>query len=97
MPLENVQKIEAQEKHEKSWFQRFKNAALATSGLALVGTTSAHAEGEMAITDFITPVKNSFTGIAGDLGGLFLICLSITVIIAVFSISRGGVKKSASS
>ncbi len=97
MPLENVQKIETQEKHEKSWFQRFKNSALATSGLALVGTTSAHAEGEIAITDFITPVKDSFTGIAADLGGLFLVCLGITVLIAVFSISRGGVKKSASS
>lgn len=97
MPLENVQKIETQEKDEKSWFQRFKNSALATSGLALVGTTSAHAEGEIPITDFITPVKASFTGIATDLGGLFLVCLGITVLIAVFAISRGGVKKSASS
>jgi len=99
MSLVNVEKIEAQEKHEKSWFQRFNNKTLsvAATGTALVMGSSAHAEGDIAVPDFITPVKAAFTSIASDLGGFFLVLLGITVAIAVFVISRGGIKKGASS
>lgn len=99
MSLVNVEKIEAQEKHEKSWFQRFNNKILSVvaTGTALVMGSSAHAEGEIAVPDFITPVKSAFTSIASDLGGFFLVLLGITVAIAVFVISRGGIKKGSSS
>ena len=98
MSLVNVEKIEAQEKHEKSWFQRFKNKtlSLAATGTALLIGSSAHAA-DIAVPDFITPVKTAFTSIASDLGGFFLVLLGITVAIAVFVISRGGIKKGASS
>lgn len=100
MSLVNVEKIEAQKKHEKSWFQRFNNKILsvAATGTALVMASSANAaEGDIAVPDFITPVKSAFTSIASDLGGFFLVLLGITVAIAVFVISRGGIKKGASS
>ena len=45
MSLVNVEKIEAQEKHEKSWFQRFNNKILSVvaTATALVMGSSAHA------------------------------------------------------
>jgi 1-deoxy-D-xylulose 5-phosphate reductoisomerase len=99
MSLVNVEKIEAQEKHEKSWFKRFKNKTLsvAATGTALVMGTSANAADEFTVPDFIMPVKSAFTSIATDLGGFFMIVLGITVAIAIFVISRGGIKKGASS
>lgn len=99
MSLVNVEKIEAQENHEKSYFKRFNNKVLGlvATGTALVMGSSAHAEGEITVPDFITPVKTAFTSIASDLGGFFLILLGITVAVAVFVISRGGIKKGASS
>lgn len=100
MSLVNVEKIEAQENHEKSYFKRFNNKVLGlvATGTALVMGSSAHAaEGGITVPDFITPVKTAFTSIASDLGGFFLVLLGITVAIAVFVISRGGIKKGASS
>lgn len=100
MSLVNVEVIEAQQEHEKSWFQRSKNRILGAvaTGTALVMVSSANAaEGAIDVPDFITPVKSAFTSIATDLGGFFLVLLGITVAIAVFVISRGGIKKGASS
>lgn len=100
MSLLNVQKIEDQKNHEKSWFQRFnkKASTLAVTGTALaVGSSVQAAEGDITVPDYISKVTNAYTSIAGDLSGFFLICLGITIAISVFVISRGGIKKGAGS
>ena len=92
MSLENVQKIATQEHHEKTWFQRFKNKALVGSSALVVGT-SAMAEGESSIPDFLAPAKTAMTGLGTDLGTVFLVAIGITLVIISFTNSRGGLRK----
>lgn len=92
--MKNVTKIEQQEAHEKTWFNRFrKPAGVAVVSTGAVVASSAHAE--LVVPNFLTQVTTAFTGIPGDLSTFFLMCLGITILVSVFGISRGGVKKGA--
>jgi hypothetical protein len=98
MTLKNVEVIE-QEQHEQSWFQKFRSkfgrsavsSAVVTTGV--LAATGAHAE----LPDFFAPVTAAFSGIEGNLATLFLTCIGITLMIIIFVISRGGIKKAGSS
>lgn len=94
MTFENVEVIEQQEVHKKTWFQKFKSklAPVALTTGALVAST-AHAEGDSAIPDFLKPAVDSLGGIAVSLGGLFVVAIGITLVIIAFTNSRGGIRK----
>lgn len=93
MTLKNVEKIEAQEQHQKSWFQKFSNkfvpVLVVTGGLI---ASSAHAE-DPAVPDFLATAKTSLLGLITNLGGLFVTAIGITLLIMAFVISKGGIKK----
>lgn len=91
MTLKNVQKIETQEIHEKSWFHRFRNKVLVGSSALVVGS-SAMAEA-VPPPDFLAGANTSLTTIAAGLGALFLLAIGITLLIISFSNSRGGIRK----
>lgn len=91
MTLKNVEKIEAQEQHQKSWFQKFRNkfvpVVVVTGGLI---ASSAHAEDT---PDFLGQAKTAITGLVTNLGGLFVVAIGITLLIMAFQLSKGGIKK----
>lgn len=93
MTLKNVEKIETQEKHEQSWFQRFRNKFGATAVVAtgVVATTGAHAE--VVIPDFLAPATTALDGIGVGLGALFLVAIGIVCVIIAFTTTKGGVKR----
>lgn len=76
MSLVNVEKIAVQDRHEKTWFQRFGSKA----GLAVAGVSSAlvvgsaHAEGGS--------VDSLFTTVTGDLGGVATGVLGVLAVLA---------------
>ncbi|GAA5565855.1 hypothetical protein Asch03_03395 [Acinetobacter schindleri] len=91
MTLKNVEKIEAQEQHEKSWYQKFRTKlvpAVVTTGILIA--SSAHAEDP---PDFIATAKTAMTGLVTNLGGLFVVAIGITLLIMAFTLSKGGIKK----
>lgn len=94
MTLKNVEVIE-QQAHEKSWFQKFRSkfgSKIVTSTVVTTGVmaaTGAHAD----IPDFFAPVTAAMGGIETNLGALFLTAIGITLMIIIFTISRGGLKK----
>lgn len=72
--LENVQKIEQQEVHKKTWYQRFSGKATAT-GAAVTGiaiTSNANAAG----------VTELFTTMATELGGISSGTLTVITVLA---------------
>lgn len=94
MTLKNVEVLEHQETHKKTWFQKFRNQLTATAVIgstALVASNSNAAAGDPP--DFLTPAKTAITGLGVSLGEIFLIAIGITIAIIVFTISRGGIKK----
>jgi len=92
MTFKNVEVIEQQEVHKKTWFQRFRNKLGGTAVVsgALVAS-NAHAAD--AIPDFLATAGTSLTGISVGLGALFVIAIGITLLIMAFVISKGGIKK----
>ena len=90
MTLKNVERIETQEIHKKTWFQKFRNklspVAVATGGMIVA---NAHAEAP----DFLGEASTSLGAIAVNLGALFVIAIGITLTIMAFTLSRGGIKK----
>ncbi|TNL41160.1 hypothetical protein [Acinetobacter bereziniae] len=98
MTLKNVEVIEQQELHEKTWYQRFNFktfrkklvASAITTGVLVVSNAHA-AEGD--IPDFLAPAKTALAGIGTNLGALFLSVIGILLIIIAFTISKGGIKK----
>ncbi|MEQ1343695.1 hypothetical protein [Acinetobacter seifertii] len=91
MTLKNVEKIEAQEQHQKSWYQKFRTKlvpAVVTTGVLIA--SSAHAEDT---PDFIGTAKTAMTGLVTNLGGLFVVAIGITLLIMAFTLSKGGIKK----
>lgn len=92
MTLKNVQKIEAQEIHKKTWFQKYRGklAPVVISSGSLVAM-SANAAGETP--DFLATATTSMSGILTSLGGLFVVGIGITLLIMAYVISKGGVKK----
>lgn len=90
MTLKNVEKIEAQEQHQKSWFQKFRSkfapAAVVTGGLI---AANAHA----ADPDFLGSATTSLGTIVIGLGALFTAAIGITLLIMAFGVSKGGIKK----
>lgn len=90
MTFKNVEVIEQQEVHEKTWFQPFRNK-LGFSGIAsgALVATGAHAE----VPDFLATAGTSLSGIATGLGALFVIAIGITLLVMAFVISKGGIKK----
>ena len=93
MTFKNVEVIEQQEVHKKTWFQRFRNKLGGTAVVsgALVASNAHAAEG--AIPDFLATAGSSLTGISTGLGALFVIAIGITLLIMAFVISKGGIKK----
>ncbi len=91
MTLKNVEVLEHQETHKKTWFQKFRNQLTATAviGTTAIATSPANAE----IPDFLAPAKTAITGLGASLGEIFLIAIGITIAVIVFVISRGGIKK----
>lgn len=97
MTLKNVEVIEQQELHEKTWYQRFNFksfrkklvASAITTGVLVV--SNAHAADE--IPDFLAPAKTALAGIGTNLGALFLSVIGIVLLIIAFTISKGGIKK----
>lgn len=91
MTLKNVEKIETQETHKKTWFQKFRNklapVAVATGGLVVANAHAADAP------DFLATASTSLGGIATGLAALFVIAIGITLTIMAFTLSRGGIKK----
>lgn len=94
MTLKNVELIE-QQAHEQSWFQKFRSkfgSKVATSAVVTTGVmaaTGAHAD----IPDFLAEPIAGLTGIGTNLGALFLIAIGITLMIVIFTNSRGGLKR----
>lgn len=99
MPIfKNVEKIENQEKHEKLWFQRFnkKLGVAVTGSTALVVGTSANAADTADLSfipDFLGPVKTAMGGLGTDAAAILLIGIGLTVMFAIYSVSKGGIKK----
>lgn len=92
--LQNVQKIDQQKAHEKSWFNRFKTKAAVASTSLVVGSTAMAAEGDpVTIPDFLAPAKTALTSIPADLGVLFMAAIGIVILIIVFTNSKGGIKR----
>lgn len=91
--LQNVQKIEQQEAHEKSWFNRFKTKAAVASTSLVVGSTAFAAEGDPVVPNFLTSAKDALSGIGTDLGIVFMVAIGITLVIIAFTTSRGGIKR----
>lgn len=93
MTLKNVEKIEAQEQHQKSWYQKFRTKlvpAVVTTGVLIA--SSAHAE-DPTTPDFIGTAKTALIGLVTNLGGLFVTAIGITLLIMAFMVSKGGIKK----
>lgn len=94
MTFKNVEVIEQQEVHKKTWFQKIKSklapAAVATG--VLVASNANAAEG-LAIPDFLKPATDALGGIGVSLGALFVIAIGITLVIIAFTNSRGGIRK----
>lgn len=94
MTFKNVEVIEQQEVHKKTWFQRFRNkfggSAIVATGI--VATSGAHAEG-VAIPDFLAPATTALDGIGVGLGALFLVAIGIVCVIIAFTTTKGGVKR----
>jgi len=95
MTFKNVEVIEQQEVHKKTWFQKFKSklapATVATG--VLVASNANAAEGGLAIPDFLQPAADALGGIGVSLGALFVIAIGITLVIIAFTNSRGGIRK----
>lgn len=95
--LVNVEKIDNQEQHEKTWFQRFnKKLGVAVTGATalVVGTSANAAEGDLSfIPDFLGPVKTAMGGLGTDAAAILLIGIGLTVMFAIYSVSKGGIKK----
>ncbi|MBP8006514.1 MAG: hypothetical protein KAZ18_06425 [Acinetobacter sp.] len=91
MTLKNVEVLEHQETHKKTWFQKFRNRVTATAVIGSTAIVMSPANAE--IPDFLAPGKEALTGIGASLGEIFLIAIGITIAIIVFVISRGGIKK----
>ncbi len=92
MTLQYVEKIEAQEQHQKSWYQKFRTKlvpAVVTTGVLIA--SSAHAED--TTPDFLGQAKTAITGLSTNLGGLFVVAIGITLLIMAFQLSKGGIKK----
>ncbi|MEN8369085.1 hypothetical protein [Acinetobacter bereziniae] len=92
MTFKNVEVIEQQEVHKKTWFQRFRNklgGPAIVSG-ALVATGAHAADG---VPDFLGTATTSVGGIATGLGVLFVAAIGITLLVMAFTISKGGIKK----
>lgn len=90
MTLKNVEKIEVQETHKKSWFQKFRGklAPVAVVGGSVVAV-NAHAD----VPDFLATATTSLGGILSGLGTLFVAAIGITLMIMAFTTSKGGIKK----
>ncbi|MCH7352242.1 MULTISPECIES: hypothetical protein [unclassified Acinetobacter] len=95
MTLKNVEVLEQQTTHEKSWFQKFRNRATSTAVIAstAIVASTANAAGESVIPDFLKPAKDAISGLGVSLGEIFLIAIGITLVIITFTTSRGGIKK----
>lgn len=92
MTFKNVEVIEQQEVHKKTWFERFRNKfGLATVGTGALVASSAHAE--VAIPDFLAPATTALDGIGVGLGALFLVAIGIVCVIIAFTTTKGGVKR----
>ncbi|QNX07559.1 hypothetical protein IC784_08940 [Acinetobacter seifertii] len=93
MTLKNVQKIETQEQHQKTWFQKFRSkfvpAAVVTGGLIAANAHAAAGDPP----DFLGTATSSLGTIAIGLGTLFAAAIGITLLVMAFSTSKGGIKK----
>lgn len=91
MTFKNVEVIEHQEVHKKTWFQRLRNklggSAIASGALVATGAHAADAP------DFLGSATTSIGGIATGLGVLFVAAIGITLLVMAFTISKGGIKK----
>ena len=91
MTFKNVEVIEQQEVHKKTWFQRFRNklggTAIVSSALVATGAHAAD------VPDFLGTATTSLGGISTGLGVLFVAAIGITLLIKAFGISKGGIKK----
>lgn len=90
MTLQNVEKIEAQEKYKKSWFQKFRGKlALPVVAIGGMAAASAHAD----VPDFLATGTTALGGIATGLGTLFVAAIGISLLVMAFMTSKGGIKK----
>lgn len=98
--LVNVEKIDNQEQHEKTWFQRFnKKLGVAVTGATalVVGTSANAAEVDLSfIPDFLGPAKTAMSGLGIDAAALLLIVIGLVIMFAIFGVSKGGIKKAGS-
>lgn len=92
--FENVEVLVSQSQPvKKGWFAR-NCPTFAAAGTALMGSTVAMAEVvPPVIPNFLETATTSIGSIAGDLGAFFLIVIGIVLLIAAFSISKGGIKR----
>lgn len=77
MSLVNVEKIAVQDRHEKTWFQRFG----AKAGVAVAGVSSALVVGS-AHAETTGSVGSLFTTVTGDLGGVATGVLGVLAVLA---------------
>ena len=94
MTFKNVEVIEQQEVHKKTWFQKFKYKLAPTAVVSgvLVASNANAAEGS-AIPDFLAPAQAALGGIGTSLGALFVVAIGITLVIIAFTNSRGGIRR----
>lgn len=93
--FENVEVLLSQSQPvKKSWFAR-NCPTFAAAGAALMGSTVTFAETVTppTIPNFLETASTAIGSIAGDLGAFFLIVIGIVLLIAAFSISKGGIKR----
>ena len=95
--LVNVEKIDNQEQHEKTWFQRFnKKLGVAVTGATalVVGKSANAAEGDSAISfAFIDIIKSALQSAFDGLQSIYGVAILIILAIVVFGVMKGGTRK----
>lgn len=91
MGLQNVQKIEVQEKHEKSWFNRFKYKIGAAAGATTALAVSTSSNAFLKAADVTTATGNAGGEEVLSSTGIWVLTLVVGVVI--FSLVIGLIKK----
>lgn len=88
--LVNVKVMPPRHKQKQGLLSRLSAWTVSSTAL-VVGSSAMAAEGDPV--NFLEKATSSIASIAGDLGVFFLAVIGISLLIAAFGISKGGVKK----
>lgn len=88
--LVNVEVMAPRDKQKQGLWSRLSTWAVGSTAL-VAGSSAMAAEGDPV--NFLANATSSIGSIAGDLGIFFLAVIGISLLIAAFSISKGGIKR----